>query len=179
MYERFNEYQKQANEFCSPTFFGDDFELTIFTDALDNASKSCEELDHYKRALFYDNRDKYALGGSDPIQLEKQSDIDLLHSILGIVTETGEIGSALVKSLDQYRNNINATSLEFDAVNMKEELGDLLWYVALGCKALDVNMDRVAERNIEKLSSRYPGKVFSTEKALNRDHEAERVILEA
>jgi NTP pyrophosphatase (non-canonical NTP hydrolase) len=173
----FNTYQENALRTCSPSFFGEDFELTHFTDLLDTASKNCEELDHYKRALFYDNRDKYALGGSDPLELDNQSDIDLVHSIIGIVTETGEIGSALVTALDEYRNNLGSTKLVYDETNMREELGDLLWYIAVGCKALNVDMSKVAERNIEKLAARYPEK-FTSEKALNRNHDAERAILE-
>jgi NTP pyrophosphatase (non-canonical NTP hydrolase) len=173
----FNKYQENALRTCSPSFFGEDFELTHFTDLLQQASDSCEALDEYKRALFYDNREKYALSGTDPLYLDNQPDIDLVHSIVGIVTETGEIGSALVKALDDHRNHIGSKHLVYDETNMREELGDLLWYIAIGCKALGVDMSAVADRNIEKLAARYPEK-FTTEKALNRNIEAEREILE-
>ena len=41
--------------------------------------------------------------------------------------------------------------------HMKRELGDVMWYIAQACIALDITMDDVIETNIEKLESRYPG----------------------
>lgn len=179
MYEKFNDYQAQANEFCSPTFFGDEFPLTEFVDALELASTACEALDLYKRALFYDNRDKYALeSGGDSLKLDNQQDQDIVHSILGTLTEAGEIGSALVEALDKYRNNPNG-KLDIDRVNIKEEIGDGLWYAAIGARGTGTPMSEIADRNITKLSARYPGKVFSSHRALNRDLVQERTILEA
>lgn len=178
-YEEFNTYQAQANEFCSPSFFGEQFPLTEFVAALEDAAQACEKLDLYKRALFYDNRDKYALeSGGDFLVLRNQEDQDVVHSILGVMTEAGEIGSALVDSLDKYRDS-GKDHLDIDRVNVKEELGDLLWYAAIGARGTNGPMSKIAERNIEKLSARYPGKVFTADCALNRDHAGERAILEA
>ena len=41
------------------------------------------------------------------------------------------------------------------------ELGDVMWYVAQACMALEVDFDEVIERNITKLRSRYPGGEFN------------------
>ena len=41
------------------------------------------------------------------------------------------------------------------------ELGDVMWYVAQACMALEVDFDEVIERNITKLKSRYPGGEFN------------------
>jgi len=41
------------------------------------------------------------------------------------------------------------------------ELGDVLWYVAQACMALDVSFDEVIETNIKKLEKRYPGGSFN------------------
>jgi len=41
------------------------------------------------------------------------------------------------------------------------ELGDVMWYVAQACMALEVDFDEVIERNVTKLRSRYPGGEFN------------------
>ena len=45
------------------------------------------------------------------------------------------------------------------------ELGDVLWYVAQACIALDVPFDDVIRGNVKKLEKRYPGGSFSVEKS--------------
>ena len=40
------------------------------------------------------------------------------------------------------------------------ELGDVMWYVAQACMALDVPFDEVIQGNIKKLEKRYPGGKF-------------------
>jgi len=41
------------------------------------------------------------------------------------------------------------------------ELGDVMWYVAQACMALEVDFNEVIERNVTKLKSRYPGGEFN------------------
>ena len=48
-----------------------------------------------------------------------------------------------------------------------EEVGDLLWYVALAAEHLGVSLNQIAKKNIEKLQLRFPEK-FSGEAALAR-----------
>ena len=45
------------------------------------------------------------------------------------------------------------------------ELGDVMWYVAQACMALDVPFDDVVRGNVKKLEKRYPGGSFSVEKS--------------
>ena len=45
------------------------------------------------------------------------------------------------------------------------ELGDVMWYVAQACMALDVPFDDVIRGNVKKLEKRYPGGSFSVEKS--------------
>lgn len=73
---------------------------------------------------------------------------DLLHSALGVAGEAGEFVDCVKKHTVYGR--------PLDKANAIEELGDLLWFVALGCKAMGVSMDTVAEQNIGKLRLRYP-----------------------
>ncbi len=95
--------------------------------------------------------------------------IRILHGALGCVTESGELADTVKKTLYYGK--------EFDWVNAVEEIGDILWYIALLCSALNIDMEEVMERNISKLRHRYPEK-FTEEKANNRNLEAERKILE-
>ena len=40
------------------------------------------------------------------------------------------------------------------------ELGDVMWYEAEACMALEVTMDEVIETNVKKLAKRYPEGAF-------------------
>ncbi len=93
----------------------------------------------------------------------------LLHAGIGLATETGEFLDALKKSVFYGK--------ELDKVNLKEELGDMLWYMAIAMDELDTDFETEMNRNIEKLTARYPEK-FTKEKAEIRDLEKEREILE-
>lgn len=94
---------------------------------------------------------------------------DQLHMVIGVSTEAGEL-------LDQYKKGF-AYGKKLDKVNIVEELGDLLWYIANMCNILGVDLEKVFEINVEKLKSRYPDK-FMQDAANNRDIEKERVLLE-
>ena len=48
------------------------------------------------------------------------------------------------------------------------ELGDVMWYVAQACIALDVDFEEVIEMNVKKLEKRYPGGTFDIHKSENR-----------
>lgn len=95
-------------------------------------------------------------------------DTRLCHSIIGIMTEAGELGEALKTALD---------TGEFDKVNVAEEMFDGDWYKAIGTDTLGVEWSDQWERIIAKLKARF-GDKFSNERANNRDTEKERQILE-
>jgi NTP pyrophosphatase (non-canonical NTP hydrolase) len=93
----------------------------------------------------------------------------LLHAGIGMATESGEFLDAVKKAVFYGK--------ELDEVNLKEELGDILWYVALAMDALDTDFETEMKRNIEKLHFRY-GEKFTQDKADHRDLIRERSILE-
>jgi NTP pyrophosphatase (non-canonical NTP hydrolase) len=93
----------------------------------------------------------------------------LLHAVLGLVSEVGEIADALKKHLIYGK--------PLDLVNLVEEAGDVDWYKALLLDAIGSDIETAWERNIAKLEKRYGGE-FTPEKALNRDLPAERAALE-
>lgn len=104
-------------------------------------------------------------------RLDHQFDvINLLHATMGISTEAGELLDALKKHL--------AYGKEIDKVNLAEEVGDVLWYVAIILRELNMSFEEVMDMNINKLQRRFPDK-FTEEAALNRDLNKEREQLEA
>lgn len=94
----------------------------------------------------------------------------LLHGAIGICTEAGELQDAIKRELFYGK--------KLDEVNVMEECGDLLWYIAITLDAAGFTMEEAMEKNIAKLRKRYPKK-YSHEKALGRDHKAERKVLES
>lgn len=95
--------------------------------------------------------------------------MDNLHMSLGMQTEAAEISDVFKKHI--------AYGKDMDWVNVKEELGDLMFYVVNICNINGWDLRDIMKTNIEKLKSRFPDK-FTTDKALNRDLETERKILE-
>jgi NTP pyrophosphatase (non-canonical NTP hydrolase) len=93
----------------------------------------------------------------------------LLHAGMGLVTESAEFLDALKKSFFYGK--------ELDKVNLKEELGDIMWYMAVACDVLGTDFETEMKRNIDKLSARYPEK-FESHLAENRNLDKERKILE-
>lgn len=93
----------------------------------------------------------------------------LIHAVLGMITELGEFCDPLKRHLI-YGAELNVT-------NMGEESGDSAWYWALAANAMEMQLAEIFERNIAKLRARYPDK-FTSEKALNRDLDAEKRALE-
>jgi NTP pyrophosphatase (non-canonical NTP hydrolase) len=51
------------------------------------------------------------------------------------------------------------------------ELGDLMWYVAQACMALEISFEEVLERNVKKLEKRYPGGQFDIYYSENRSED--------
>ena len=86
--------------------------------------------------------------------------IRLLHAALGLATEAAEIADALKKHIFYGK--------DLDERNLIEELGDSEWYIAIGCDALGVDMNKILSDNIVKLYKRY-GSSFSSKKAIDRD----------
>jgi NTP pyrophosphatase (non-canonical NTP hydrolase) len=87
----------------------------------------------------------------------------LLTAGVGINAEGGEFLEIIKKMMFQGKpwNEDNKTHL-------KIELGDIMWYVAQACIALDITMDEVVAINVNKLMKRYPGGYFDPYYSENR-----------
>ena len=87
----------------------------------------------------------------------------LLTAAVGLSAESGEFLEIVKKIAFQGK--------PYDDANRRHlaiELGDVLWYVAQACIALDLSLDDVLAKNIEKLSARYPEGHFNSYFSENR-----------
>ena len=87
----------------------------------------------------------------------------LATAAVGLSAESGEFLEIVKKMVFQGK--------PWDEHNRKHliiELGDVMWYVAQACIALDVDFDDVIKGNVQKLEKRYPGGSFDIHKSENR-----------
>jgi len=114
---------------------------------------------------------------SPPIDISPR----LLHAILGIVDEAGELTSIAKKKI--YYNK------PIDLINLLEEFGDLWWFMRLGLVAIKELfmpvvmteaeiLDLVCTMNEAKLSSARYKNGYTDEAAITRDLAQEREVLE-
>ena len=87
----------------------------------------------------------------------------LLTAAVGLSAEGGEFMEIVKKMVFQGKpwNDDNREHLII-------ELGDAMWYVMQACSALDVSLEDVVAKNVEKLKKRYPGGEFDVYKSENR-----------
>jgi len=98
------------------------------------------------------------------LDVEGDADIPrLLTAALGLTAEAGEF-TEVVKKIILQGKPYN----EDNVFHMKRELGDICWYIAQACMALDTTFDEIIEMNVDKLKARYPGGEFDVHKSENR-----------
>lgn len=165
-------------------------DATKFLAALQAFIAAAEVLDLYKKNIYYGkpidddkwNNATWRLSNAESelrrgtyVHLEgtlEDLDIDprVLHSILGIATEGGELVEIASDAIE--------SGNEVDPVHFQEELGDLDWYHAIGVDAVGGDWGNVLATNNKKLMMRNKGKQFNAESTINRNVEAERKLLE-
>ena len=99
-------------------------------------------------------------------QLEVEFDADvprLMTAALGLTAEAGEF-TEVVKKIFLQGKPYN----EENVFHLKRELGDICWYLAQACMALDTNFEEVLQMNFDKLSARYPEGTFDVYRSENR-----------
>ena len=99
-------------------------------------------------------------------ELDVEADADvprLMTAAFGISAEAGEFTEVVKKVFLQGKpwNDENA-------FHLKRELGDIMWYLAQACMALDTSFEEILEMNYEKLSARYPEGSFDVYRSENR-----------
>ena len=99
-------------------------------------------------------------------KLELEDDCNLsqlLTAALGLTAESGEFTEIVKKIILQGK-----PYSEDNIFHMKRELGDICWYIAQACMALDTTFDEIIEMNVDKLKKRYPGGEFNVHQSENR-----------
>ena len=121
---------------------------TEFVDAVtSNESKNSESFSVRLRELY-----------AEGLPVER-----LLTAAVGMSAESGEF-TEIVKKMIFQGKPVNDDNL----FHLKRELGDIMWYVAQACMALDTDFNEIIEMNVEKLKARYPGGEFDVHYSENR-----------
>lgn len=89
-----------------------------------------------------------------------EGDRRLMVAALGLAGEAGEFAN-LVKKMTAHGH-------AFDPEALKDELGDVLWYLAEAATASGLDLNEIAQENVDKLIKRYP-EGFSQESSINRE----------
>ena len=98
--------------------------------------------------------------------LESNDDADvprLMTAAFGISAEAGEFTEVIKKIFLQGK-----PYSDDNVFHLKRELGDICWYIAQACMALDTTFEEVLQMNYEKLSARYPEGTFDIFRSENR-----------
>ena len=75
----------------------------------------------------------------------------LLTAALGLNGEAAEFSELIKKCIFQGKEYDDTTKNK-----LKDELSDVMWYIAQGCIALDTNIEELMDINMAKLKDRYP-----------------------
>lgn len=181
-------YMVESERTTSDKFFLDndifrDNTTTMVSEIL-SLSNACEAADMAKAILFYgssyedrlkrvseviaDTEEKFLSVEGQCEEIEDQRTRDIIHAGLGLMSEAGEVLRSIALT--------TALGKPIDVKNLREEAGDVMWYLALLLRAIDSSFEKAGEINIEKLKVRFPDK-FSKEAAEIRDLEKESEVL--
>lgn len=175
---------------CSDSFHGSKVPVVVLINAVAHVVQAAERLDDVKKVLFYGvetpkgaaiyerligNFPMLGVSQFDETVAVLSDDVpererDLLHGILGVLTEAGELGEIL-------QNYLLGETPDLDPVHMAEECGDDMWYRALIFNRIGTTFPAEMDRVIRKLRTRFPDK-FTEQHAGQRDLAAERATLE-
>ena len=88
----------------------------------------------------------------------------VLNGVMGLNGEAGECIDIVKKWHFQGH--------PLDSKKLKDELGDVLWYVAITAAAIGCELNDVMQHNIDKLRKRYPDG-FDVERSVHREADKE------
>lgn len=100
---------------------------------------------HFKSMNFAEYQAKAATTALYPNQGN-----NLYYPALGLGGETGEVLNKIKKVMRDHHGEVTD---EFREI-LKQELGDVLWYISALATELGLNLDDIAQTNLEKLFSR-------------------------
>lgn len=151
-------FTQQMKDICGKTFIADNDETWLMALGWFLLPQMCEEVVSEEM-----NFNKYVHEAMRTKNHKLDHKMQLLDGACGLAGEAGEVVDAIKK--------YNFQGHELNKAEIENELGDVLWYVALICDTLSINLEDVAKTNLDKLRKRYPDG-FSTEDSLRRvDHD--------
>lgn len=172
------DYVSEADLTASGTFNPEQVGVRELLIALEDVIEAAENMDMLKKALFRKRtRDEIGLTplpSSDQTLAYAIGPIgnydDLFHGVIGGITEMGELAEVL---RDYVRDR-----KEPDMVNVREEIGDVLWYITRLVKWAQTSFLTEMKRNIGKLRTRHGAAGFNKERDGERNLANERRFLE-
>lgn len=84
----------------------------------------------------------------------------ILNGVMGLNGESGECIDIVKKFMFQGH--------DLNTYKLIDELGDVLWYIAITAAGLCIDLDDIMQHNIDKLRLRYP-EGFDAERSINRE----------
>ena len=134
----------------------DEFDISIVPLAQHNAEQNLEDLltDFNKMTL------SLAKDGEDILKNLTPEQANMWHMVTGIGGEAGEIVDCIKKHVIYQK--------PLDIENIKEELGDLLFYMSNLMQSVGLSFEEVLQHNIDKLSVRYASGSYSNAQAQQR-----------
>ena len=88
-----------------------------------------------------------------------------MTAAVGLCAESGEFTEIVKKIVFQGKPYTE------ENVSYETRTGNVCWYLAQACIALDTTFDEVLEMNVDKLVGRYPGGEFDVHYSENRKEE--------
>lgn len=76
--------------------------------------------------------------------------VEYIYPALGLAEEAGEVAGKFAKAVRDHDGRVDDTRKE----EIKKELGDVLWFVSELATCLDISLEDVARKNLDKLASR-------------------------
>ena len=116
-----------------------------------------------------------AKDGEDIVKNLTPEQANLWHMATGVSGEAGELLDAIKKHVIYQK--------PLDVENVKEELGDMLFYMSNLMQSVGLSFEEVLQHNVDKLSVRYSSGSYSNKQAQERADKVselvEKVILTA
>jgi NTP pyrophosphatase (non-canonical NTP hydrolase) len=75
----------------------------------------------------------------------------IIYPALGLANEAGEVLGKIKKVLRDKNGDFSAQETK---ISIADEIGDVLWYIAALSRDIEVPLETIAQRNIEKLLDR-------------------------
>lgn len=134
----------------------DEFEICINALTTHNTEQNLEDLltDFNKMTL------ALAKDGADIVKNLTHEQANLWHMATGVSGEAGELLDAIKKHVIYQK--------PLDVENVKEELGDMLFYMSNLMQSVGLSFEEVLQHNVDKLSVRYSNGKYSNQQAQER-----------